>query len=407
MASPKRKRQRVNRAGKSAVTPNAPSRLIEKPFILRLSDLIYEDLRAKRHGLSWITNDIALSILLGDHLIGAVEAVISNIREADHHLACFLTDQTALDKLTNRHNRSAVAQGESVSPIGPPTPERERLLLDRDCSVAGFFRAIGSVVDNLATVVAITAALPIEVVERFTWPNLKRAFEATTASGAGRLQQILFELGIDTTIRSSGPPGWLEWAVEMRNMLVHRPRRIWTSTLAYTPDLSGKYGSMKSDLLLPTEPSLTTIEVMRDAANFPGSLLTEPAQNTMEGILASVQLLTEAVCAYAGTLIQLRVGDPGLLTQPLEQWREKSVLPRRGEHRFGGFGGHAEPIDSARALQTNESLLMRMQSAAVLDAQDRARWTDWLAASESSRPTRAQRRASRKLARVQSESVEQ
>lgn len=178
-------------------------------------------------------------------------------------------------------------------------------------------------------------------------------------------------------------------------MQVHRPGRISFSTVRSQPGAKGP-ASWKTDELLPREPSLTTVEVMREAESFAASLLTEPADETMAGVLASTQALSESICAFAGTLLELRAARSLLVDQPVEQWRQKSVMPRRAAVRFAGYGGHAASLDQAKALQANESVLVRMQAAAVLDEGGRSCWPDWLARSEAARPSPGDRELRRR-----------
>ena len=82
------------------------------------------------------------------------------------------------------------------------------------------------------------------------------------------------------------------WAIDMRNMLVHRPRRTWTARID-TESVAGG-ATAKTRLLLPKEPDLSSVEAMRDL--FEASLLSEPAERTMTGVLSSTECLVEAMC---------------------------------------------------------------------------------------------------------------
>jgi hypothetical protein len=145
---------------------------------------------------------------------------------------------------------------------------------------------------------------------------------------------------------------------------------------------------------LPSEPALTTVEVMRDAAQFSGSLLKEPAERSMNGIFESMLTLAEAISAFAGTLVLIRMTNPGILNQPPEQWREKTVLPDRSGMRFVGYGTSAKSLENASALQSDQTFLTRMQAAAVLDSSgdDRSKWPGWLAASQTARLSKGDRK---------------
>lgn len=377
---------------KAARPPSAQRRTAAHPpttslpvrHLDRLGHLLYNDLDQQRCGLPWLAADTATRILLSDHLIATVETLGQNLTASEHHLAGYESAVIKIDGLTLRSWQKSLRHGVRPPVIAPPSKSRDESLCARDCHVAGFFRAVGSVFDNTAVAVAVLAALPVDIVERFTWGSLRSAFDRARKSSNPSWDQEAIDLWIQAAKRGAGPIGWLEWAVSMRNMLVHRPRRVWTARVVPDPP-NGFPRRLRTSFLLPREPELTTVEVMRDAVGLNDSLLREDAFVTMSGILESTKKFTEAVCAYLFSLAEKRRQTPGLLAQPPEQWRDKSVLPRIPKDYFEGYMPMSvESLAQGDSLNTSGSLTRRMAAAAIMDGR-RDRWPEWLAEAQRAR----------------------
>ena len=324
--------------------------------------------------------DTATRILLSDHLIGTLDTLGQNITASSFHLSGFERANVTIDSLTLRHWQKAFREGTRPHAIAPASRQRDEALCARDSNVAGFFRAIGSQLDNAAVVVTIISALPVDVVERFTWATLRATLDKTSKD-ASCWEHVALDRWISIAQSAAGPQGWLDWSLSMRNMLVHRPRRVWTQRVVPSPS-RGYPLKLRTSLMLPREPELATVEVMRDGAGLNESLLREDAFVTMTGVLESTSRFTESLCAYLISLTEKRRRIPNLLVQPPQQWRGKSVLPRIKLDRFGGYRPQSvESLQTGDSLNTNDPLTRRLSAAAVFDGQ-RDQWAEWLATAQ-------------------------
>jgi hypothetical protein len=351
----------------------------------RLGHQMLRDLDLESGGIHWLLADTATRILVSDQLVGTLETLGQNLTACEHHLRGFEAANNRLDSITLREWKRDLKKGIRPSVIAAPSQARDTLLCDRDSHIAGFFRAEGSVFDNTATAIAILAALPVDIVRRFTWGSLRRAFDKVVGSEEPAVAQTGLWHRIEELITDSGPPGWLDWTVSMRNMLVHRPRRIWMARPVFTPSM-GNPQSLRTSLMLPKDPDLSTVEVMRDAVGFSASLLTEDASGTMTGVFDSTKRFTEAVCAELHSFAQRRRTQPELLRQPVEQWRGRSIIPEIGGPRFDGYHPHSvESLGEEDVMSSHEALVLRMQAAFVLDGAQRSSWPAWLAEAQQAR----------------------
>lgn len=366
-----------------AQSRTSPVRPAEPRFLDRLGFVLRNDLDPIGMGLSWMGGDTATRILLSDHLVGTLDTLGQNITASNYHLTGFERANTTIDSLTLKHWQQSLRKGTRPHAIAPASSKREESLCARDSHVAGFFRAIGSQLDNAAVVVSVIGALPVDVVEMFTWGTLRRTFEGRQSNTFVWEQEAL-RAWIKLAQETAGPRGWLEWSLSMRNMLVHRPRRVWTQRVVPSPE-NGFPVRLRTSLMLPREPELATVEVMRDGAGLNESLLREDAFVTMSGVLESTSRFTEAICAYLISLVDSRRRDPALLVQPPEQWRGKSVLPKIRLDRFEGYRPQSvHPLQTGDSLNTNDPLTRRLTAAAVFDGQ-RDQWPEWLAAAQLAR----------------------
>ena len=199
---------------KKPVRSSTPPRSTTKAVVpVRSLDVLgrslYKDLDGESYGLRWMEGNVATRVLLSDHLIGALETLGQNLKAAECHLEGFELATARLDGLTTRYwKKEARKAGRVPSPIAPDSPEREKWLRRRDCDLSAFFGPSGPF-SNLGTAIVIVAALPTEVVERFTWGMTVRAFENVTGSPCGRTEQQELANFLGRAIDQAGPPGWI------------------------------------------------------------------------------------------------------------------------------------------------------------------------------------------------------
>src|SRR5262249_28799161 len=147
-----------------------------------------------------------------------------------------------------------------------------------------------------ATMVGV-AALPTRILTA-DLGRARAAFQSKKLSKPGRELQDQLSARVEMAIGRTGPSGWLEWATDFRNMLVHRARRmeIVNAERIESPILDAGGRSIvraQTTIQLPRDPGRSEIEVMLHRAN--ALVLTESSRDTLEGILASTLRLVEEV----------------------------------------------------------------------------------------------------------------
>jgi hypothetical protein len=141
---------------------------------------------------------------------------------------------------------------------------------------------------------------------------------------------------LEATIANAGPPEWIEWTLDMRNMQVHRARRLQLATVHPRPTGAATESGdpeVVSDvaLHLPKSPAHSDIEVMVATVYEP--LLSEDSGTTISGVLGSTVEVIAATCSALLRAWELRRGAPNLILQPLklvgEHARETKIAVSR------------------------------------------------------------------------------
>jgi hypothetical protein len=176
---------------------------------------------------------------------------------------------------------------------------------------------------------------------------------------------------------SKDPDGWLEWSLEMRNMLVHRPRRLWFITTDLVDPSSGD-ATKGWSYMLPRSPEWSDVEIWRGASQIQDNFVLQESSVILNGVLLNASALIETLSTELSKLIFLRRGNPDSLTQPVEQWR-KTVLP--DQSNAGQFHGFGSPwiLNNTEAITVSQMDHARFKSASFFDADARMRWVTWLA----------------------------
>lgn len=175
-------------------------------------------------------------------------------------------------------------------------------------------------------------------------------------------------------VSDAGPAGWLAWALGMRNMFVHRARRIQVSNLRTQP--TGLVNAAKAPVLrtaptfqLSLHPAWSDVEAF--VATKLAPVLSEPMESTVEGIRASTSQLCEQGCSALLRLWSLRRADPSLIKQPKNQWDQFCSAPFLP---FDGYAPGSLPF-SPDFLVGNPQLLRRIEVACA-DDKSRHKWGD-------------------------------
>lgn len=348
---------------------------VPTPHIRSLERLIFQDLDPERFGIGWWKEqlDPPRRILIADQLLLDTSSVPTNLVEATLHR---LGAEQAWQELRARF-RDHVRQGRPPGAPVPRSPVDELPYVSGDLHVAGVFRAVGSALDCLAGTLIGVAALPR--------PILKADFDRThhwlAEHGNRHPEWERLAEHLDAVIDQAGPSGWLKWAVDMRNMLVHRGRRLTMiapymtqyPTLIVPPSVIADRTEVAH--LLPRDPGRSEVEVLRDTQTTAGLMLTEDGAKTLIRLVESTIRVVEETSTHLVGLWQRRRADPALLAQPTTQWQE--ITASRSPGFAGYYPDSAGVIDSGQ-LHVNPQLGQRMRAAALLNDQ-RHLWATWTA----------------------------
>lgn len=300
---------------------------------------IFEDLDEHRYGVGWWTPHPGTSrrILISDYLLQCVESVRTNLVEARLHLLETLdyqdqeSDFVAGAVTIGRDGRISVQLPPRIS--ASDNLPRWMAQLHR----VGFFRAIAGALDCLGATVVGVAGLPISILKADLAKVRKELGRLSKPKTAGERLQADFATLLEREIQSAGPPGWLNWTTDFRNMVVHRGRRFqMVQLLPKETQVLGPNGRpvprIRAALQLPQEPDRSDVEMFLDTASPP--VLTEDAERTLTGLFeTAVQFINQAT----GELLKVwkaRRNRPDLVVQPKQQW------PSGPSARSSGFLGY-------------------------------------------------------------------
>lgn len=305
----------------------------------RLEAALYQDLDPVRLGIGWwdCYDDTARRILVGDYLHQALVTIQRNFIEATLHL---LEIDEALTRESDIQRRGIFDARANRIFQTPRSPEDDLPGLAADAHSAGFFRALGSSLDCLAVAIIGIAPLGLRL-PNAGWKQTLRHAASPEARLAPPFAQHLEKL--IRLIEESGSDGWIDWLLESRNMLVHRPRRMHIrfilpagSPIAL-PD-GRTHTPTRIAALLQRDPVLSDVEEMRTGGRVFDVVLPEPADETMSGVLTRSIKLHEDVCAHLLEVWNGRKVEPLVAPQPLKaQWPQtnrgrtslfKGIAPR-------------------------------------------------------------------------------
>jgi hypothetical protein len=216
------------------------------------------------------------------------------------------------------------------------------------------------------------AALPMSILKA-DFGNVRTGLgKISGAANDGVKMQARFTAGLEANITAAGPRGWLEWTLDLRNMLVHRGRRIeYGQFVPRTPVL---YGADALPVLrarrvthLPRDPGRSDVEVFLDT---PWTLvLTEDAEQTLRGLIGSSKSFIETTATDLVSLWHWRRENPQGLRQPTAQWRDGRST------RSTGFNGYAPgTLELAPGMATVHPVVARRVHSAALDDSARPQW---------------------------------
>jgi len=338
-----------------------------------LASEILGDLDDRIFGVGWWAPYPGTSrrILISDHLFTCARSVETNLVEARLHL---MEAMDFWERESDFHARTVRLTRDGKMDV--ELPERKRPIDDVQLAMAtlhtvGFVRAIAGAVDCFGAVIVGVTALKVKLL-RADLDNARRSLDRIAGATAGERAQREFSERLEAAIERSGPPGWLRWAIDLRNMLIHRGRRLEMSELRPVPSgivgLDGK-PVIRTDVIrqLPRDPGRSDVEMFLDTSRPP--VLTESAAMTLLGVRESTLRLFGDGATLLRDLWRARRADPALLIQPREQWPDSSSWATTG---FPGYAPDSVPYNPTQ-LRSDEVLLRRMSAASLGDA-ERGAW---------------------------------
>ena len=344
---------------------------VETPNWEALERIIFDDFTIEQpYGIGWWAPHPGTSrrILISDQLYACTSSVSTNLIEVGVHLLELLDatdreDSFQADAIQIVDGQPEMRPRPRTTPLESLGPDIVRL------HQVGVARALSGALDCAAGTIIGVIALPMKILKA-DFGGVQRYFgprrQGPTTEGETRQEQ--FDIELRETIDRVGPPGWLEWLLNFRNMLVHRGRRIEIGQ--FVPREEMLYDANGRPILrarvvthLPLDPDRSDMDVHR-APELP-PVLTEDARQTLEGSMHSVSALVEVLGEQLAAAWNWRREHPEILTQPKEQWPQighaatrnrpfTGYAPGRHAYNPGVFGGHPDTV-------------RRLQSAALTD----------------------------------------
>jgi hypothetical protein len=324
--------------------------------VTELANSIEADLDLSKYGIGWWTEYSALDrqtrILISDYLLACADAIPQNLIEAE------------CSKLELDHSiedfRKWIERGSSAKnfKIPPPRSLYDDLSYYRMTAHLGsVFRSFASALDCLAGCVVGVAGLPTGIVRtdlRVAKSHLSKAAQRHERLVA--LDALLEEIEV-----GSGPDGWLDWLLNMRNMLVHRGRRIISMSIT-----RGRCGIVEDFILiLPKSPELTEVDAWVRAGSYTRTQLHVSHKAFLQSLSASVYAYVDGAVKALSELWCERRADPHLLEQPANQWRTSQEIIRPPV--FNGYTDLAEPRFPMTELGVTNSVERRLKAAGLTD----------------------------------------
>jgi hypothetical protein len=214
------------------------------------------------------------------------------------------------------------------------------------------------------------AALPMSILTAdFDRARAKLAkINGSANTGAHRQAQLAAQL--EAAVFAAGPPGWLDWTLDFRNMLVHRGRRLELGQfLPVEPVLFGPDGQPRARHVshLPRDPGRSDVEVFLGTPW--NMVLHEEGQRTLQGLMNSTARLVETMATHLNDLWRWRRDNPGSLRQPAEQWKAGLSTQSTG---FNGYAPGSLVLEPG--LGMTHPITARRFHAAALDDGARPQW---------------------------------
>jgi hypothetical protein len=335
------------------------------------------------YGIGWWAPHPGTSrrILISDQLYACVASVSANMIEAVLHWLEF----QHFAELDSDRFADIVQIRDGQFDVVLPRPRNALEELSREMVVmhiAGMARALSAALDCLAGTIIGVVAIPTRIL---TADLGRKTREFFTKIGQGTTDgdkvQADFYRKFSEVIASVGPDGWLQWALDFRNMLVHRGRRLENGQFVpKTPQLYGPNGEpvLRARRLtyLPRNPGMSDVEVWRETPMasirdpLEALVLSEDSTQTLGGLLDSTKAMISETAKLLIDVWKWRRDNPQILTQPAAQWPK--VATTTPASVFQGYAPRSRDLSSSMA--SIHPIVKRRFLAASLDDASRSQW---------------------------------
>ncbi|MDQ6606184.1 MAG: hypothetical protein M3Z06_06500 [Actinomycetota bacterium] len=278
-------------------------------------------------------------------------------------------ESVAANLVEARLHSDAVAQCIGATGIAMPmitgTAEEQLLPIHIQKDIAGFFRALGSTLDCLAACAIGVLAIPRSI-QAADISDLDQQLPGLRASPSNQTpSQVEAWDGLLTILANAKrkPDDWYDWALSMRNALIHRaramtinmPRGRGDDLVIATADPSA---FQRFDVYVRAQPLHTEMEEMIDIPTLRQTVLEEPVTSTLAGVHLLLSSLVEDVSDHLLTVWLDARGGTASFPMPVAKW---SVKPRTFVFRgvapvtpISATSVNLNPRDAKRADLANE-----------------------------------------------------
>jgi hypothetical protein len=348
-----------------------------------LEALILDDfVEHSPYGIGWWAPYPGTSrrILISDQLYACFTSVSANMTEAVLH---WLEYQDCAERDSERFADIVQIRNGQFDVVLPP-PRNAIEELSREMVVmhiAGMARALSAALDCLAGAIIGVVAVPISILKA-GWGNLETAFsKISKGTTPGEQAQTNFYGKLKDVVGSAGPDGWLNWALDFRNMLVHRGRRLENGQFVpKAPQLYGPAGELiprvRRLTYLPRNPSMSDVEVWRETPKtrlrdpLEALVLNEDAAQTLGALLDSTRAMVSETAKLLIDVWKWRRDNPQILLQPAAQWPKGPATSPASV--FQGYAPRARDLSSS--IVSTHPIVKRRFLAASLDDASRSQW---------------------------------
>lgn len=334
---------------------------VSTPTLQRLHDVIRTDLVPNPGGVGWWGTPIDMreSILIGDLMADSVRATRDALVEA--RVSQELVTRSV--EATNGRWRQHLESGGDPTKFPPPrAPADELVSMQFDVALLGFFTSLGQALDCLSGAIIGIYDLAADM-RKSGWRKLGTL--PSSAKDAIRKHESV-----------CGPRGWLDWLIETRNGLVHRPRQLnlYQNTILggdrlLVPSMR-PIDRLKFDFFLWRSPELSWVEALADSESPGDSYLRDSGELLIDRIFASTLRFMELI---ASDLTDHWTSRRNLGQQQqnfASQWTRRHRLPSS----FDGFDVTAVGFD-VDYVMLHPTAVARMAATHIMpDETRRATW---------------------------------